>query len=221
LMAKFPLGGSADATGYTAPDGSVLYCLGPQGQPDEKFGHIWAEIAWKGILSSPTLDGLGVTQMSTGDYAKGVSLAMTTQETMWPQEKDGNTIALGTPYAPNPPFRTLTIPAPGGGFIVTAQLPWRVRLIGRAYTASIKGITIGSRTAITRPPKCTIPDPTILDGNINWNQLPDPLVTWSKDTGTGDGWVCRNYQRSSEYAVGEKVLAFWNADYEWVERYGP
>ena len=220
FLAKFPIGGLAAATGYIAPSGSIFYCLGPQGRPVRKHGHITAQIEWKGILSSPSA-GMPVSGLTAGDHAKSVSLAMTTNETMWPQERDGNVIAAGTPYAPNPPYRIFTLPGPGSLPITTGAMPYRVRLIGRTYSAGIRGITVGTRSAIMRAPRCTILDPTILDNAPNWQNFPDPLVTWSKETGTGDGWLCRNYQRSSEYTMGDKVLAFWTADYEWIERYSP
>lgn len=227
FLAKFPIGGTSGDAGLPgAPAGSIMYCLGPQGEPEIKFGHIWGDIGWKGILATRNLASIPVTSLNANDHVQSCSLAMTSQESMWPLQQDGATIYLPPPYAPpTPPGGTPGLRTRGvvinGLFVPVYQAPWRIRLIGRAYSASVRGITVGDRQAIIRPPKCNIPDPTILDTGTNWQNLPDPLVTWSKDAGTSDGWVCRNYQRTSEYIMGAKILAFWNADYEWVERYGP
>jgi len=223
LLAKYPIGATAGATGLTGlPSGSQVYCLGPQGQPEVSFGHIEADIAWKGIISTRTLSGEFVDTLSTGDQVLGVSLGMTTNETNWPQERDGVTIYAGAPYSPAPGYRTKAVIGPGGTLIPTAYLPYRVRIIGRSYTASVRGITIGDRTAVKFPPRCRIIDPFKTDPYQdvdNRPDIPDPLYTYSSETGQADGWVCRNYQRNGgEYPMGEKVLAYWTAEYEFVRR---
>lgn len=233
LYDTFPIGGSTgDAALPDAPSGSIMYCLGPQGQPVRGFGHIWADIGWKGIVTPRNLGTNPVNNLSATDHVQSVALNMTTDETLWPQTRDGNLIYLGKPYCPNPRpgetegLRTLAVLGPGGSEIPTQIVPWRVRLIGRVYTASIRGISIGDRSAIIRAPRCTIPDPHLTDdipaGALSWDDLPDPLVTWSDDTGSKDGWLCRSYQRpGGEYPMGNKILAFWSAEYEWIRRYSP
>jgi hypothetical protein len=151
-----------------------------------------------------------------------VAIGMTTNETHWPQERDGMTIFAGPPFVPAPGYRTLTVIAPGGGSIPTGSVPYRCRIIGRSYTAQIKGLTIGPRNAPVMPPQCNLPSP-FLNDNFNdvdaRGDIPDPLYTYSPEKGNVDGWICRNYQRDGgEYAMGSVVMGFWTADYEYVRR---
>lgn len=219
LVAAFPVGATAAATDYSAPAGSNLYCMGPQGQSEEKFGHVIAEISWKGYIVNPTLAAFAVTP-AAGQHIRTVSMGRTTTESTWPQDRDGNTVYLGGPYSPTPALRSLTVAGPAGP-ITYAYAPYRVRLIGRAYTCTVGGIIVGNRAALFKPPVCNIPDPTVGDGTVNWSTVPDPQITYSADNQGRDGWVCRNYQPSVEHAMGDKILARFQADYEWVERYGP
>lgn len=230
LYAKFPVGGpnvgSSNGALPDAPSGSTFYCLGPQGQPVQEFGHIWADIGWKGIISRPKLpsqDSNLITGLGEGNYLLSVSQQMSTNETLWPQTRDGLTVFAGNPYAPSPGYRNLGVISPSGAAFVTAIVPYRVRIIGRAYTVSIRGMTVGKRAVINRPPLCKLPNPHYVNGVgsplLPDANFPDPLYTYNDDTDAADGWVCRNYQRNGgEYPMGEKILAFWTADYEWVFR---
>lgn len=232
LYNAFPVGGSSGTAALPgAPSGSVFYCIGVQGTPRVEFGTVVAEIGWKGLAVQRNLASQPVSNLSNTDHVISSGLNMTTQEVTFPMERDGSQVYVKRPYCPQPRpgetegLRTLGVVA-NGVVIPTALVPWRVRLIGRVYTASIRGITIGDRSIIVRAPKCTIPNPHLTDDiparTFGWEDLPDPLVTWSDDTGDKSGWVCRNYQRpGGEYAMGSKILAFWSAEYEWVERYGP
>ena len=86
------------------------------------------------------------------------------------------------------------------------------------------GIIAGPGSNITRPPRCIVADPTLTSGGqqqINWLSTGDPLVTWAEETQGQDGWVCPNYETSSEMPLGNITLARWTAHYQWVDRYGP
>lgn len=224
LYRKFPIGGTTGAAAFPdKPTGSIFYCIGPQGQPRYRFGHVWAEIGWKGLVASRTLTdfGFGASGLNVNDHVQSVALQMSSAETLWPQERDGMTVYAPSPYAPLPGYRVQGVIGPGGTLIPTAYLPYRVRIIDRAYTASIKGITVGLRKTISAPPRCPIGNPYQLDttADIVPNTAIDLLYTYSADNKASDGWVCRNYQRTGgEYPMGDKILAFWSADYEYVKR---
>jgi hypothetical protein len=196
---------------------------------EARFGYQIAELEWAGMAESPWT-AAPVQFLGTNAYVRSINITMTTEESLWPRDVNGNTLYLGTPYAPPPSvggapgLRTFTAIAPSGGTIITAQLPWRIRLIGRAWSVKMSGIIAGPRTAIIKPPKCTVVDPTVAGGGlqqINWLSTGDPLVTWSADAGNTDGWVCRNYDTSQEMPLGNIILARWEAYFQWVERYGP
>lgn len=214
----------------SCPDftGRPLFYTGPKVM-EARFGYQIAELTWAGMAEAPWTTA-PVMFLGTNAYVRSINITMTTEESLWPRDVNGNTLYLGSPYAPPasvggaPGLRTFTALAPGGGTIITAQLPWRIRLIGRAWSIKMAGIIAGPRTAIIKPPKCTVPDPTVAGGGlseINWLSTGDPLVTWSGDAGASDGWVCRNYDTSQEQPLGSIVLARWEAYFQWVERYGP
>lgn len=239
MFAKFAIGASATATGLAAPAGSTFYCIGPQGQSEERFGHVWAEIAWKGVLQNRQDTSL-IGTVSTGDQIVGVSRSMTTRETLYPVQQGDYTILAPNPGATTVQqwLRPVTVPAPGadsGADILLKWVPWRVRYIGNVFAMAVKGITIGPKSQVQQPPiivaatppKYQMPMLTALGkvGLADAGNTPDPLITLAGGFGLNGagavgagGWLCRNYQRSSEYAMGDKVLAFWSADYEWVER---
>jgi hypothetical protein len=225
LLSVYDLG-TKNAPGFTD---KPLYYTGPR-VLESRFGYQIAELTWMGFASDPW-NAPSVQGLVDGSFVRSMNITMTTEESLWPREgHDGNTIFLGGPYAPPASFgatrglRTFTAMAPNGNTIVTAQLPWRIRLIGRAWTVSMTGISAGERTVIVRPPRCTVPNPNTTSGGqtaINWLDTGDPLVSWSDETGGVSGWVCRNYDLTSELPLGSKILARWSAHYQWVERYGP
>ena len=216
----------------SCPDfaGRPLYYTGPKVQ-EARFGYQIAELEWAGMAESPWT-APPVQFLGSNAYVRSINITMTTEESLWPRDSNGNTLYLGNPYAPTAPvggevgLRTFTALGPGGGTIITAQLPWRIRLIGRAWAVKMSGIIAGPRTEIIKPPKCTVQDPAVVSTGggltvINWLNTGDPLVTYSDDAQASDGWVCRNYDTSQEQPLGSIVLARWQADYQWVERYGP
>lgn len=232
LQNKFPLGASTgDAALPDAPSGAVMYCLGPQGNPEVKFGHIWCDVGWRGIAKPRS--SAGINTLITANAAQQViSIALTASSNalQFPMTRDGKQVIAGRPYCPAPGLgedvglRDINVLGPGGTAITVAVSPWRVQVLGRIWSAHVKGVTIGDRTTMIRPPLLKIPNPRTIGGGVsyNWRSLPDPLVTWNEDTGESDGWFCSNYTPpSGEYALGSKILAFWQADYLWVDRFGP
>lgn len=218
----------------SCPDfpGLPLFYTGPR-VLEARFGYQIAELTWAGIAQVPwTSAPVLATSLGTNSFVRTVNITMTTEESLWPRETtQGGTLRLGSPYAPTTNgLRTFTVIIPnasgGTSTIITQELPWRIRLIGRAWSVKMSGIVAGARSAIIKPPKCMIPDPTIMGGGtgltkINWLSTGDPLVSYSEDAGASDGWVCRNYDTSQEQPLGGITLAKWTADYQWVERYGP
>lgn len=228
LHSLFALGGK------TCPSyaGRPLYFSGAQVK-ESMAGYQVAELTWAGMASLPWQNSL-VNLLSDNVFLRSLHLTMTTEENLFPREVNGNTLYLKSPYAPPPSvgggdgLRTFTAISPAGAVITTGQLPWRVRLIGRAWNLKMSGIIAGPRSSIIKPPLCNIQDPAATSIStapgataINWLSTGDPLVTYSADKGANDGWVCRNYETSQEQPLGDIVLAKWEAYYEWVERYGP
>lgn len=238
MVAYFSIGGTAAETGLAAPAGSTFYCIGPQGQAEEKFGHVWAEIAWKGVLKKRTQTDL-ITTLSTDDQVIGISRSITTREIQYPVQQGDYQILAANPAASSAErwMRPETVRAPSPDddtSIITRWVPWRIRYVGYVFAMSVKGITIGKKKTIQNPPIIAASAPPkygapMLNagsstlGSTDWKNTPDPTITLAAGilSATGDGWLCRNYQRTSEYSLGENVLAFWTADYEWIERYGP
>ncbi len=211
LLTRFPLGALASATGYLGPAGSVLYCMGPQGTPEEKMGHVWAEITWKGFIEPSGITGV-VGGLTTGTHLRSASMDLTTTETTWPQ----GDVYLGADFAETPALRPVKV----AGVTVDTK-PWRVRLIDRVYSLTLTGITAAAAGTWPDPPKPILTDPGSGE-RINWAGLhPDPLLTYSFDKRKSDGWVCRNFKRTSVLAMGSQVLAAWEANYTWEERHGP
>jgi hypothetical protein len=221
LYNLFPLGS------LSCPDyaGKKLYYTGPR-VLEARFGFQIAELEWKGMAQDPWNDA-PVQALSASAFVRTLNITMTTQESLWPREANGNTLYLGPPYAPpttvpgKPGLRIFTALTPGGPVITTAELPWRVRLIGRAWAVSMTGIIAGPRSVIIKPPKCMVTAPTTGGTEMNWQATGDPLVTWADETAGQNGWVCRNYELSSETPLGSITLSRWSAQYEWVQRYGP
>jgi hypothetical protein len=213
--------------GLSCPDfaGKPLFYKGPR-VTEAKFGYQIAELTWLGMAEDPWSTP-PVSFLGANAYVRSINISMTTEESLWPRDAAGNSLYLGAPYAPTTNgLRTFTAIGPDGSTIVTGQLPWRVRLIGRAWTVRMSGIIAGPRAVIVKPPKCMVPNPALTDASaglsqINWLATGDPLVTWSADAGSADGWVCRNYDTSQETPIGSVFLARWEAVYQWVERYGP
>lgn len=218
----------------TCPDytGKPLYYTGPR-VIEARFGYQIAEMEWAGMVADKWSIA-PVQYLNTDAYVRSVNIAMTTNEQMFPREVLGNTLYLTNPYAPTAPvghpagLRTITASYvdPSGVVqnAVTAVLPWRIRLIGRSWAVRMSGIIAGPRSSVIKPPRCTLPDPTINDSSYSsfkWLSMGDPLVTWSEDAGAADGWVCRNYDTTDEMPLGTILLARWTAMFEWVERYGP
>lgn len=205
----------------------ALYYCGPR-VIEARFGYQIAELEWKGFASDPWTNS-PVAQLLPEAYVRSVNLTMTTDESQWPREVNGNTLYLESPYAPGASvggangLREFSAISPAGAAITTGYLPWRVRLIGRAWSVAITGIIAGKRSGIIKPPKCIVPNPVLTSGGqllINWLNTGDPTVTWADETQGQDGWVCRNYDLSSELALGDVTLARWTANYQWVPRYG-
>lgn len=219
----------------TCPDyaGRALYYTGPRVM-EARFGYQIAELEWKGMVQDPwSTAPVPAWFLGANTFVRTVNIIMTTEESLWPrQDALGNQIYLKAPYAPGATvggvdgLRTFTAISPAGATIVTGHLPWRVRLIGRAWAVKMTGITAGPRSVIVKPPKCNVADPSIMDPAsgltaINWLATGDPLVSYSEDALANSGWVCRNYDTSQEQPLGNITLARWTADYQWVERYGP
>lgn len=232
LRAKFELGStSGDAALPNAPSGSQMLCAGIVGQPVTEFSHIWADVQWRGIGRTRNTSGIDAAiTHSSSQHIISVTLTAGTQAVNFPFERDGNQIIAGRPFCPPPgPGETTGLRSTqrivaGGTVITTAVNPWRVRVLGRQWSAHVKGITIGTRGSMLQPPKLKIPQQTLFGGSVrfNWATLPDPLVTWTEDTKEASGWWCANYQPpTSEYALGDKILGLWSADYEWIDRLGP
>ena len=205
-----------------------LYFTGPR-ITEARFGFQIAEMEWKGFVSEPWTNP-PVSQLLDGAYVRSVNITMTTTESQWPRQLNGNDVYLKSPYAPGASvgggdgLRTFTAISPAGGVIVTGQLPWRVNLVGRAWAVTVGGIIAGPRNVIIKPPRCIVPSPVLTSGGqqqINWLNTGDPTVTWAEETAGQDGWICRNYDLSSEQTLGDKVLSKWTAHYQWVPRYGP
>jgi hypothetical protein len=220
--------GTKNAPGFTSKQ---LYYTGPR-VLEARFGYQIAELNWMGMASDAWEYNL--VTVGTGSTLRSLNITMTTEETFWPREgAGGNSTYLLPPYAPPatfggaPGLRTFTAVAPSGSTIITAQLPWRIRLIGRAWAVSMTGIAYGDRSVIIRPPSCRIPKPVVggaAPGGTNqqlWYKTGDPLVSWSDENGAADGWVCRNYDLTSELPLGTKILSRWSAHFQWVDRYGP
>ncbi len=233
LYAKFPIGGTTGGAALPdAPTGSTFYCLGPTGIPQRKWGHYFIDVTWKGIISSRNLTNQSqnlIALPNSGQYLQSISQQMSTAETYWPQDRDGATIYAEAPYVPAPGYRAkgylFKSAADGSVAVVTEFVPYRSRIISRVYTASARGIFIGSRSTVLQPPKCMLPDPYKTDPFHDMEDrldLPDPLYTYSAETQGNDGWVCRNYQHDTggEYPIGDKILAFWTASYEFIRRKG-
>lgn len=232
LYAKFPVGGTAGAAALPeAPTGSTFYCLGPVGRPVKKWGHYLAEIQWKGIISSRNLTQQSSTLIAlpnAGQHLQTLSQQMSTTETTWPQTRDGAVIYAEPPYVPSPGYRPkgfLVMGAGGSVAVVTEYVPYRCRIISRVYTVAARGIFLGSRSVMLQAPKCMLPNPYAADPAQDMEDrldLPDPLYTYSADTGAADGWTCRNYQHDAggEFPLGDKVLSFWTASYEFTRRRG-
>lgn len=226
LAELIPLGSqSAPDIGSSLP----LFYTGPRVQ-EARFGYQIADLEWKGLATDPWSNP-PVNFLDASAYVRGLNVTMTTDESEWPREVNDNTLYLGAPYAPPasvggaPGLRTFTAVNAAGAAIVTGYLPWRVRIIGRAWAVSMSGIIAGPRSIVVRPPKCTIPKATLVSGGLqfnDWLATGDPLVTWADETNGQDGWVCRNYQLTNEQYLGpSKILSRWTADFQWVPRYGP
>lgn len=212
--------------GLSCPDysGLPLYYKGPR-VTEAMFGFQVAELSWVGMAENPWTTP-PVAFLGAQAYVRSVNITMTAEPSLWPRDAAGNTLYLGAPYAPTANgLRTFTAIAPNGSSIITGQLPWRVQLIGRAWGVKMSGIIAAPRGTIIKPPKCTVPDPTITDAaagvsQINWLATGDPLVTWSADAGASDGWVCTNYDTTAEMPLGGLMLSRWEGVWKWTERYG-
>lgn len=226
LNALYALGAQNAPGGYSA---KPLFYTGPK-VTDARFGYQIAEMEWKGMAADPWTSP--PAQFVNGSaYVRSMNITMSTVESQWPREANGNTLYLPPPYAPpttvagKPGLRIFTALAPNGSLLTTAELPWRVRLIGRAWAVSLSGIIAGPRAAIIRPPRCIVANPVATGSpgvqQVNWLATNDPLVSWSDETQATDGWVCRNYEIAGELPLGPITLARWTANYEWVLRYGP
>jgi len=228
LYSKFSIGGtSGDAAlpglgiGFT----SDFYCLGPVGQVQRRWGHYFAAISWKGIigtrnLAKSTQDNL--ITLGSGHQLQSLSRNVSTDEILFPQERDGMTLYAPPPFGQGKGYEVQGYIA-NGAFVPTGDVPQRVRIIVRKYTVSVRGIYIGDRKTATIPPKLLLGNPLTEDPAQDLPNDPlNPLYTWSSDNGAASGWVCRNYQANAggEYPLGDKILSFWTAEYEYVLRKG-
>lgn len=231
LFAAFPVGGTAGAAALPdQPSGATMYCMGAKVMSREGAEHLIASVSWRGISVAKNAPGGQIIATAAAQQVLSIALSATGAEVTFPIQRDGAQIYAGVPYCPPPKpgesvgLRTVGVLATGASAVSTIKAPWRVRTLGRVWTARVRGITIGAQSSFLAPPKLLNLDPYKLTGApaFDWSKLPDPLVTWNEDTGDKDGWFCSNWQPpSNDVPIGSKVLAFWSADYEWIRRYGP
>jgi hypothetical protein len=199
-----------------------LFYAGPTVK-ESRFGYLIADLMWAGY-ASPPLSFTGIGLLASGVRVNSIDLQVASEESMWPQERDGVSVILAAPYAPpGNGIRRVNTFQTGGTTVVLTEAPWRVRLLGKRYSYSVRGSFLASRNQTFKPPTLSLPNPYIGDPTaINWQSLPDPLVTYAEGVPTGgDGWYCNSLRVMSEYTLGDRKLQMWEGEYEWVRRYGP
>ena len=212
--------GQQNAPGFGAS--REMFYAGPTVK-ESRFGYLIADLQWAGYASQ-ALSFNGVGLLSSGARVNSLNLQVTPEESMWPRELDGVTVILPAPYSPpGNGLRQVGTFATGGTTVVLSAAPWRVRLLGRRYLYSVRGAYLASRNQTFKPPTLNLPNPYIGDPtSINWQSMPDPLVTYAEGLPSGgDGWWCGNHNVMSEYTLGDRKLQMWEGEYEWVRRYGP
>lgn len=185
LLAAFPLGGTLS--------GTQMYCIGPQGASEARFGHIWADIGYKGFYQTtgkPTL----------------TSHSVTTRETELPRNYTKANGSNWVTYVDTPMVPSKYNPKTG--------TYWRVRLIDRLVGSTVQGVTVGTPSTPPSPPTMNGPKPLGFNGP-DWRNLIDPTVNYPF------GWVLRDFQTNSQFAVGNVALYFWTARFEYVDQYAP
>lgn len=231
LFSAFPVGGtSGNAALPDKPAGATMYCMGAKVISREGTEHWVASVSWRGLAVEKNAPSGSVITTASSQRVLSIALSATGAQLDFPIQRDGFQIFAKRPFCPPPKpgelegLRTVSVLATSGSAASTVTSPWRVRVLGRVWTARVRGITIGAQSSFLAPPRLLTVDPYKLSASptFDWSQLPDPLVTWNEDTKEADGWFCMNWQPpSNEVPLGSKVLAFWSADYEWVRRYGP
>ena len=219
LNALYDLG-AQNAPGIGA--GRDLYYTGPR-VIESRFGYHIADLIWTGY-STPALNFNGLAVLPAGVRVNSLDLNSSPEEAQFPQERDGITVILQPPYSPpGNGIRQVSTQATGANTLTLGWAPWRIRLLGRRYSYSVRGAYIATRNASFKPPALKLPNPYTADPTaINWQSLPDPLVTYAEGLPTGgDGWWCATHRTTSEFVLGDRKLQFWEAEYEWIRRYGP
>lgn len=175
-------------------NGTDMYCIGPQGASKSRFGHIWAEIAYKGFYDENRRRTL-------------TSYSVTTRETELPRTYTKEGGGTWTTYAAPPMVPSIKNPKTGTF--------WRVRLIDRVVGATMQGVTIGTPSQPPPLPTIQATIPPGMKSNVNWDNLADPTVNYP------NGWQVRDFQTNSQFSAGDKALFFWTARFEFVERFSP
>jgi hypothetical protein len=162
-------------------------------------GHIWADVEWKGFADSGTRD-------------RGYAHALTTRDTMWPQDSGGVTV-----YVPASLLKTPFGNASNNLNPNTGQY-WRVRLIDQLASLTIRAAVIA--------PLLNPPAPPAVPAQIrpinrpqSFAGLLDPVLNCPR------GWVVRNYDPGEPVICprpgGAVGLYLTTTSYEWVPDYGP
>jgi hypothetical protein len=212
--------GAQNAPGFGSS--RELFYAGPTVR-ESRFGYLIADLQWAGY-SSPQLTFNGIGLLGSGVRVNSIDLGVSPEESLWPQERDGVTVILPAPYAPpGNGIRQVGVFQTGGTTVALTAQPWRVRLLGRRYTYSVRGSFLATRNQTFKPPTLNLPNPYTADPTaINWQAMPDPLVTYAEGLPSGgDGWWTGSHRVMAEYTLGDRKLQMWEADYEWVRRYGP
>jgi hypothetical protein len=162
-------------------------------------GHIWADVEWKGFADSGTRD-------------RGYAHAVTSRDTMWPQDSGGVTVYVPASLL-KPPFGSPTSDVNPN----TAQY-WRVRLIDQLANITIRGAIIAP--LLNPPPPPAVPAQIRpINRPQSFAGLRDPILNSPR------GWVLRNYDPGEPIICprpgGSVGLYLFSATYEWVPDYGP
>lgn len=202
--------------------GRDLYYTGPQ-VIESRLGYHVADLIWTGY-ATPALNFNGLAVLPTGVRINSIDLNASPEESLFPQERDGITVILQPPFSPpGNGIRQVSTQATGASTLTLGWAPWRIRLLAHRYSYSVRGAYIATRNSTFKPPTLNLPNPYTGDPTaINWQSLPDPLVTYAEGLPTGgDGWWCATHRFTSEFVLGDRKLQFWEGEYEWVRRYGP
>jgi hypothetical protein len=183
-----------------APVGSYpsLYCVRSKMERIED-GHIWADVEYKGFADSSARD-------------RGIGHAVTTRDTMWPQQSGDTTV-----YVPASMLKT-PFGSPTSDTNPNTSEYWRVRLIDQLATITIRAALIGTVLNPPQPPAVPIQIRAI-NRPQSFAGLKDPILNSPR------GWVLRNYDPGEPIICprpgGAVGLYLTTSSYEWVPDYGP